>query len=424
MKPLYELTATESVRAIAEGTLSSEALVTACLERIRDREESVGAWEYIDPPQALAQARTCDRGPIRGPLHGVPVGIKDLIDTADMPTTYGSPIYASHRPVADAACVALLRAAGAVLLGKTVTTEFAMFTPGKTANPRNLRHTPGGSSSGSAAAVADAMVPLALGTQTAGSIIRPASFCGVVGYKPSHGQFPLAGIKALSQTLDTLGAMARSVADMALLRAAFVGGPTQLPPLERAPRIGLCHTPQAPYATPATLEALASAGRQLAAAGAVVQEYALPAEFAHLATAQETIQVFEGARCCAHELTRHRQQLSQKLLDLLAPAEHMSYATYAEALALAQTCRRALDTVFASYDALLVPSAPGEAPEGLEATGNPIFNRMWTLLHTPAVNLPHYTGPHGLPVGVQVIGPIGRDDHVLAVAAWLHARLG
>ena len=423
MPPLYTLTAAEAAAAIADGTLTSEALVTACLERIRAREDGVGAWEYLNPEQVLMQARACDRSSARGPLHGVPVGIKDLIDTADMPTAYGSPIYAGYRPAWDAACVALLRAAGAVIMGKTVTTEFAMFTPGKTANPHNLAHTPGGSSSGSAAAVADNMVPLALGTQTAGSIIRPASFCGVVGYKPTHGQFPVAGIKALSQTLDTLGGMARSVADMALLRAAFVGGPTRLAALAQPPRLGLCRTPQWPHATPATQQALESAARQLTTAGARVQEVELPAAFAHLAAAQETIQVFEGARCCAYELTKHRQQLSQKLLDLLAPATHISYAAYAEALVLTETCRRQLEAIFANYDVLLVPSAPGEAPAGLEATGNPVFNRLWTLLHTPAVTLPGLTGPNGLPVGVQVIGLPGMDDRLLAIAAWMHPQL-
>jgi amidase len=424
MKPLHELSGVEAAQAIAAGTITSEALVTACLERITAREESVRAWEYLAPQAALAQARARDHSPAQGPLHGVPVGIKDLIDTVDMPTSYGSPIYAGHRPAWDAASVALLRAAGAVILGKTVTTEFAMFTPGKTANPHNVAHTPGGSSSGSAAAVTDMMVPLALGTQTAGSIIRPASFCGVVGYKPTHGQFPVAGIKALSQTLDTLGGLARSVADVALLRAALVGGPLQLPALERAPRLGLCHTPQWPFATDATREALESAGQQLAAAGAEVRQLALPPAFEHLAAAQETIQIFEGARCCAYELTTHRDRLSAKLLELLAPAEGLTYAAYAEALALADTCRRQLEAIFTDYDALLVPSAPGEAPAGLEATGNPIFNRMWTLLHTPAVTLPSHTGPNGLPVGVQVIGPLGMDDRLLAIAAWMHARLG
>jgi Asp-tRNA(Asn)/Glu-tRNA(Gln) amidotransferase A subunit family amidase len=424
MQPLYELTGAEAATAIAAGTITSAALVTACLERISARESNVRAWEYLDPAQALAQARACDRQPAQSPLHGVPIGIKDLIDTADMPTSYGSPIYAGHRPAADAACVALLRAAGAVILGKTVTTEFAMFTPGKTANPHNPAHTPGGSSSGSAAAVADSMVPLALGTQTAGSIIRPASFCGVVGYKPTHGQFAIAGIKALSQTLDTLGGFARSVADCALLRAVLVGGPRQLPNLEQTPRIGLCQTPQWLHATTEARNALESAGQRLAAAGASVRVVVLPADFTNLAAAQETIQVFEGARCCAYELTQHREQLSAKLLELLAPAEGISYSMYAEALALAATCRQHLETIFTAHDVLLVPSAQGEAPEGLDATGNPLFNRMWTLLHTPAVSLPGAMGPHGLPVGVQVIGPCGQDDRVLAIAAWMHERLG
>lgn len=424
MPLLSDLTAVEAAAAITAGTLTSEALVTACLERIQAREPTVRAWEYLDPAYALAQARACDRQPAQSPLHGVPIGIKDLIDTVDMPTTYGSPIYAGYRPAADAACVALLRAAGAVLMGKTVTTEFAMFTPGKTANPHNPAHTPGGSSSGSAAAVADHMLPLALGTQTAGSIIRPASFCGVVGYKPTHGQFATAGIKALSQTLDTLGGFARSVADLTLLRAVLVGGPPRLQTLTQAPRLGLCQTPQWPHATEATRQALEAAGQQLRAAGASVREVVLPADFTHLATAQETIQIFEGARCCAYELTQHRDQLSAKLLELLAPAEGITYAMYAEALTLAATCRQHLEALWTTHDVLLVPSAPGEAPDGLDATGSPLFNRMWTLLHTPAVSLPGAVGPHGLPVGVQVIGPCGQDDHVLAVAAWMHERLG
>lgn len=423
MPPLHALTAVDAAAAIAAGTLTSEALVAACLEHIQAREPIVRAWEYLDPAQALAQARACDRQPAQSPLHGVPIGIKDLIDTVDMPTTYGSPIYAGHRPAADAASVALLRAAGAVILGKTVTTEFAMFTPGKTANPHNPAHTPGGSSSGSAAAVADQMVPLALGTQTAGSIIRPASFCGVVGYKPTHGQFAVAGIKALSQSLDTLGGFARSVADLVLLRAVLVGGPPRLPALTQAPRIGLCQTPQWPQVTEASRQALERAGQRCAAAGASVREVVLPADFTHLATAQETIQIFEGARCCAYELTQRREQLSRRLLELLAPAEGMTYDQYATALALATTCRQHLEGLFATHDVLLVPSAPGEAPAGLDATGNPLLNRMWTLLHTPAVSLPGAVGPHGLPVGVQVIGPRSQDERLLAIAAWMHQRL-
>lgn len=423
MQPLYELTAAAAATAIADGAITSEALVQACLERLDAREPTVQAWTYLDPEHALAQARTCDRQPSRGPLHGVPVGIKDIIDTCDMPTSYGSPIYANHQTAWDAACVALLRAAGAVILGKTVTTEFAMFTPGKTTNPHNPAHTPGGSSSGSAAAVADRMVPLALGSQTAGSIIRPASFCGVIGYKPTHGEFSVAGIKALSQTLDTLGGFARSVDDLALLRAALVGSPSSLAPLDRPPQIGLCRTPQWPHATAATRDALETAGGNLAAAGAEVRDVDLPAGFEQLAAAQDVIQIFEGARCCAYELYAHRDQLSQKLLDLLGPAEHLPHEAYAEAIALTDTCRSQVEALFADHDVLLAPSAPGEAPADLEATGNPIFNRMWTLLHTPTVNLSGLTGPGGLPVGVQVIGPIGADDRLLSVAAWMHSRI-
>ena len=418
-----ELSAAAAAQAMAQGKMTSQALVEACLARIRTREAEIGAWVHLDTEAALAQARACDRGPARGPLHGVPVGIKDIIETCDMPTGYGSAVYTGYQPAWDAPCVALLRAAGAVILGKTVTTEFAMFTPGKTANPHNPRHTPGGSSSGSAAAVADYMVPLALGTQTAGSIIRPASYCGVIGYKPSHGDFAIAGIKALSQTLDTLGGFARSVDDLALLRSVLVGAPAEVSSLARPPRIGLCRTPQWPQASADTQHALESAAARLAAAGAEVRDLDLAPEFTELCQAQEAIQVFEGARCCAHELLHHRDQLSARLVALLEPSDRITYTAYTAALGLAERCRRQLEAVFDTYDALLVPSAPGEAPEGLSATGDPLFNRMWTLLHTPAVNLPGLVGTHGLPVGVQVIGSVGQDDRLLAIAAWMQTRL-
>src|SRR3954453_2841624 len=220
------LSAREAAREIAAGRLRAEALMTACLERIAAREAVVGAWQYLDPEAALEAARRCDASPPSGPLHGVPIAVKDLIDTEDMPTGYGSAIYAGHRPAADAACVALARSAGAIVIGKTVTTEFACFTPGKTANPRNPAHTPGGSSSGSAAAVGDGMVPLAFGTQTAGSVIRPAAFCGIVGYKPSFGTIPRAGVKMLCDSLDTVGTMARNVEDVAFLTGVLSDRPT------------------------------------------------------------------------------------------------------------------------------------------------------------------------------------------------------
>ena len=375
------------------------------------------------PSRRWRRPATATGRPASGPLHGVPVGVKDIIDTADMPTTYGSPIYAGHQTAWDAACVALLRQAGAVIMGKTVSTEFAMYEPGKTANPHNPAHTPGGSSSGSAAAVAAEMVPLALGSQTAGSIVRPASFCGVVGYKPTHGDFSLAGIKLLSQTLDTLGGFARCVPDLALLRAVLMGSPPQVTALAEAPRIGLCRTPQWPQATPATQEAVETAARRFADAGARVDEVTLPAEFDGLVEAQTTVQIFEGVRCCAYELTQRRDQLSASTQHLLGPGESLTYAEYKAALHLAETCRAALPDLFAAHDVLLVPSAPGEAPAGLGATGNPLFNRTWTLLHTPVVNLPGLSGPQGLPVGVQAVGPLGGDDHLLAAAAWMHPHL-
>ena len=419
----YTLNAWEAAEAIAAGTLTSEALVSNCLEHIEERDPAIAAWTHLDPQQALAQARDRDRAPAGGLLHGVPVGIKDIIDTADMPTTYGSPIYAGHQTAWDAACVALLRQAGAVIMGKTVSTEFAMYEPGKTANPHNPGHTPGGSSSGSAAAVAAEMVPLALGSQTAGSIVRPASFCGVLGYKPTHSDFSLAGIKLLSQTLDTLGGFARCVQDLALLRAVLMGSPPQLAALPEPPRIGLCRTPQWPQADPATQEAVETAASRFAGAGARVEEVTLPAEFDGLVEAQTTVQVFEGVRCCAYELTQRRDQLSASTQRLLGPGENLSYAEYRAALQLAETCRAALPAVFAAHDVLLVPSAAGEAPASLEATGNPLFNRMWTLLHTPVISLPGLSGPQGLPVGVQAVGQLGADDHLLAAAAWMHPHL-
>src|SRR6185295_5733535 len=269
MQKLNELGAMEAVRRLAAREISAEQLARACLDRIAERESTVGAWIHLEPDAVLRQARMLDAGPVRGPLHGLPVGVKDIIDTADLPTAYGSPIYAGHRPAADAACVALARAAGALVLGKTVSTEFAWFHPGKTANPRVPKgaaaHTPGGSSSGSAAAVADAMVPLAFGTQTAGSIVRPASYCGVVGYKPSHGTLPRMGVKTLAESLDTLGVMARSPGDAALLVGALSGRDlVPAPPASGstwAPKIALCRTHEWPAAQPETAAALEHAAK-------------------------------------------------------------------------------------------------------------------------------------------------------------------
>ena len=423
MQQLNQLSAIEAARRLAAREITAEQMARACLARIEEREAVVGAWIHIDPDAVLAQARQLDAGPVRGPLHGLPLGVKDLIDTADLPTAYGSPVYAGHRPRADAACVALARAAGALVLGKTVTTEFAWFHPGKTANPRNPSHTPGGSSSGSAAAVADCMVPLAYGTQTAGSIIRPASYCGIVGYKPTHGTLPRAGIKPLSDSLDTLGTLTRTVADAALLVGAVSGRDLLPRPLAQPPRIGLCRTYEWSAAQPETVAAIENAGAVLARAGAKVKEISLPQDFAKIAQAQIDIMNYESYAALACERLQHYAGLSDKLKQLLKNAQQCDAARYDAAQVLVESCRGRLEDVFADLDVLLVPSAPGEAPAGLAATGDPIFCRVWTVLHVPAINLPCGFGPQGLPLGVQIIGRRGDDARALAVADWAHPRL-
>jgi amidase len=427
MQKLNELGALEAARRLAARDITAEQLARACLDRIKEREHIVGAWIHLDPDAVLAQARALDAGPVRGPLHGLPIGVKDIIDTADMPTACGSPIYTGHRPAADAACVALARAAGALVLGKTVSTEFAWFHPGKTANPRvpenAAPHTPGGSSSGSAAAVADAMAPLAFGTQTAGSIVRPASYCGIVGYKPSYATLPRAGVKLLSESLDTLGVMARSPADAGLLVGALSGRNLVPKALERAPRIAICRTHEWPAAQPETAAALEHAAKAAAHAGAHVHELALPEAFAGLLQAQVDVMNYETWRSLASERLHHAAGLSERIQQLLEAAARVDAARYDEAGALAARCRAMLGDVFADADVIVTPSAPGEAPKGLAATGDPVFCRVWTLLGVPAMNIPCSEGPNGLYVGVQVIGRIGDDARAIAVAEWLQQRL-
>lgn len=425
---LNELTGTEAAAAIATGGVSSEDLVRACLEQIEARESDVEAWAHVDPDQAIAEARAIDQagpdGPLSGPLGGLPVGFKDVIDTADIPTAYGSAIYPNFQPSVDAACVALVRAAGGVVLGKTVTTEFAFVHPNKTRNPHNLAHTPGGSSSGSAAAVADNMVPLTFGTQTGGSVIRPASFCGVVGYKPSIGQFSYAGVKLLARSLDTLGGFARSSADLALLRAALLGAPAVVAPMENTPKIALCRTPWWDRAEPASQSSVQGAADQFAAAGATIETLDLPDQFAGLEDANHTIMVYEGRRSLAHEFARHEGLLSENLKSRMAHGLDIPFVDYRAAIDLADACRREFTELTKHVDAVLVPSAVGEAPEGLESTGNALFNRAWTTIGVPCVTLPNATGRNGLPVGIQLVGPYGGDEHLLSVATWAEGVLG
>ena len=418
MKPLNELSASEAVTAIKAGEMTSEALVLACLERIGARENDVGAWQFLDADIALAQARACDSRDAVGLLHGVPIAVKDIIDTQNMPTTHGSPIYEGNRTPWSASCVTLVRDAGAVIMGKSVTTEFAAFTPGRTANPHNLAHTPGGSSSGSAAAVADFMVPIGFATQTAASIIRPATFCGVVGYKPSYGNFSLAGIKTFAHSLDTLGTITRTLEDAALVRAALLGTQSALPNeiLIRGLRIGLCRTHQWSEADLVTHNALEDTARALATAGAVVNDVDLSSEFADLVDVQQTVMAFEGARNYAFEHLVHGDRLSDRLIEIIDKGRACSYDAYLKAQRQAELCHRLLNTVFDDYDLLLTPAALGAAPEGLDATGNPIFSRMWTLLHVPTVTIPISLAPNGLPIGAQLVARFQTDDQLLRMA--------
>ncbi len=425
MSSLNQLTATEAARRIAAGEVTSEAVVADCLARIREREPVVMAWQHLDEDNALDQARRRDAERPSGPLHGVPVGVKDTYDTHDMPTTWGSPIYADRRPGADATAVALLRTAGAVILGKTVTTEFAGLDPGKTRNPHDAGRTPGGSSSGSAAAVADEMVPVALGSQTAGSVIRPAAFCGVVGYKPSFGVLGRRGMAPIAEELDTVGYMARSVEDIVLVTAVLTLR-TPVPPdqpLATPLRIGICRTHLWPGVDPSAADALDDAAGRLAASGATLAEVALPPHFADLMPRQMTLMGFEAARTFAHEWHTDRDRIGPKFQALIEIGLEASYEEYIAASRFAAGCRAELADLFEGCDVLLTVSAKGEAPEGLSSTGDMRFQSLWTFLHVPCITLPTARGPNGLPVGIQLVGPFHGDDALLVEARWAADRL-
>jgi Asp-tRNA(Asn)/Glu-tRNA(Gln) amidotransferase A subunit family amidase len=419
------MTAVALRQAMAAGTLSAEAVAHAAIERIIARESELHAWQALDAEGALATARALDAGRAGGLLGGVPLGVKDIIATADLPTRYGSPIYDGFRPAADAACVALSRAAGAVVMGKTVTTEFAYFSPGPTANPRRLTHTPGGSSSGSAAAVADGMVPLAFGTQTAGSLIRPASFCGVFSIKPTFGTVRMEGIKLFSQSLDTLGWFARSADDMELMRCAMAG--TAFEPLQApastALRLGICRTHEWPAVDDGGAAAFEEALKLAGSAGVRMRDIALPASLAGLAGAQKTVMAWEAARQLDPEWRAHPTRLSAALGALLQTGRDTPNEAYSQALEQAAVGRSVLQDLMRGIDALLVPAAPGEAPAGLTATGDPVFSRVWTLLGLPCVNVPGLHGPQGLPIGMQLVGHPHRERELLAAAGALHQVL-
>ena len=426
MGSLNLLDATAAARKLATREITAVSLLEDCLEHIAERQSMVHAWTFVDAAAAMRRARMLDSQASTGLLHGLPIAVKDLFDTFDMPTCYGSPIYANHRPPWDAASVALARAAGAIVVGKTVTTEFATFHPGPTRNPRNLQHTPGGSSSGSAAAVADCQVPLAFGSQTAGSMVRPAAFCGVVGYKPTFGLITRVGVKMTSDTLDTIGVFARTVPDVALFAAALTGRRELLSegPTTDRPRIGMCRTHEWNRAQPETVSVFEDAGARLRAAGASVRDVTLPLPFAGLVQAQTTIMVCEVALSLTHENLLHRKDLSGDMTKMIDAGLAVSPQQYDAARSLTRSCRAMLPEIFNAFDVLVAPSTVGEAPAGIAATGDPLFNRMWTLLQVPVVHVPVARGPHGLPVGVSVVGDVGADRATLRAAEWIHARLG
>jgi len=407
---------------IRSGQLDAEAALEALLQRIEQTESRIAAWAWHEAQAVRRQLRDRGRTGQGGvpPLLGVPVGIKDIFDTADMPTAYGSPIYLGHRPRHDAEAVARLRRAGALIMGKTVTTEFAYAHPGPTVNPHASGHTPGGSSSGSAAAVADFMVPLALGSQTGGSTIRPASYCGVVGFKPSHGIIPTAGMKALAPSMDTVGIMGRSVEDVAL--AYQVLAYDAAPPMQPdAPSLGpparLCWYP-GPHASEADDDAwrvLRGARETLLRAAVPFGHVALSAAFERLGEANRCIMRFEAARCLDGEFTRHPEGLSAVTAELIAAGRKTGEPQYRAALALAAGCARELGDALRESGALVTFSAPGAAPTLAEGTGSSVFNRAWTALGAPCLTLPCGASAAGLPLGVQFVAAPGRDALLLAL---------
>jgi amidase len=424
VRPFNELSAAQAARRIEAGDATAEALAAACLERIAARDEAVRAWAFVDRSRALAQARALDRMPRRGRLHGVPIGIKDIIDTADLPTEYNSPIYRGHQPKADAACVALLRQAGCLILGKTVTTEFANNHPSQTRNPHNPAHTPGGSSSGSAAAVADCMVSAALGTQTGGSVIRPAAYCGAFAIKPSFGSINRAGVKFVAESLDTIGIFARTVEDLALALEVLSGRTApELASPRGKPRIGLCRTPRWQDADATAQANLEQAALRLARAGATVRDFDLPPGSEALFDRHKLIMGFESARALAWEYAAFPDEISPSLKPRLDEGWKVSRADYDAMRESARLCRRALAERMREVDFLLTPSAPSEAPASLESTGDPVFNRAWTLLGVPCVSVPHGKGTHGLPLALQLVGAFDTDTELLDWAHWVEGVL-
>lgn len=421
------LDAAGAAHAIRAGKVTAEALTRACLDRIAARDGEVKAWSYIDPDQALRTARDRDRslaaGKILGPLHGIPIGVKDIIDTSDMPTTSNSPIYARYQPSIDAECVRIVRAQGAVILGKTDTVEFAAGgRRAATRNPHNIEHTPGGSSSGSAAAVADGQVPLAFGTQTAGSLIRPASYNGIYALKPTYGAVAWPGARQYAPSLDTIGWYGRSVADLALVAEAFkLRGITDKPAVSiKGAKIGMCRSPSWSMTQKASRQAFELAGERLAAAGARVVPLDLPPAFEKLPAAQETIMLAEGMPHFLAEFVENHHLLHKDFRDRVENIKGITVENIVAAQDLAADCRRAFDALFgAELDIVLTPAAIGEAPAGTDPVGAWAMNIIWTLLHAPCLSVPVTTGPSGLPIGIQLVAPRFGEPKLFPMAEQL-----
>ena len=413
---LNELPLFEACHLIRAGEISPRDLLTDCISQIEQREDELGAFTTFDKNLVFDQLNAIEKLKPNNSLYGIPVGIKDIMETAGMRTTMGSKIYRDYIPGRDAVAVANLKAAGAIIAGKTESTEFAYYYPGKTRNPYSPQHTPGGSSMGSVAAVSQMMVPAATGTQTAGSVIRPAAYCGVIGYKASHGAFSLSGVCGFAPSLDSMGFFTRDVRDLSIIRNSLLGVPDKPAARINANRIGLVRTPHWERAEQSQRDLIEGLCDYLADQSFELKDIAVGPSDGALTEAQISIMAYEGCRSLAAEYASSPELMSEQIKALIELGHKTSFADYRQAIALTKTWQQKLPQIFSEVDVLLTPSAPGEAPKGLDSTGDPIFNRMWTLLQVPCIHLPVSFGPNGLPLGVQLVGPFNQDDALIEIS--------
>ncbi|MGB0551778.1 MAG: amidase family protein [Alphaproteobacteria bacterium] len=420
-----KLSMSAALRAMDAGELTAETLLGDCLARVDAREKDVLAWVAMDREAATANAKAADAAGRPGALGGLPVAFKDIIDTAALGTEYNSVIYKGHRPTEDASAVTAVKEAGGFIMGKTVTTTFAHRNPGPTRNPHNPGHSPGGSSSGSAAAVADFMVPLALGTQTGGSVLRPGAYCGILAYKPAFDAINFGGTKQISASLDTLGFYARSLDDLPIAGAALQGRHTPLAVGDdtAAPKIALVRTTSWDQAQQCGRDLVEDVFEKLGAAGAATRELDLPPPFPGLFDAHTVVGAVEPLTALAWEIENDWDGIPEPTRKLIEEGREFGLEKYVEALALGETCRRQLPDVIEETEIILTLPAPGEAPEGLTSTGSAEFNRLWTFLHVPCLHVPVDRGPTGLPIGIQLVSRRGSEAHLLATARWIARKL-